>query len=410
MKRQFPFIFIILSLVLAAVLAACAPQVPPLAPTIDANEVATIVAATLAAELSPTLAPSPTPEPTEAPPLLPHSVYFLSNASGSRQLWCLGRDGVTLTQITNETVDVESFDVSPADGALAFVAGNQLWLADATGGSRQLLVDGRAADINAADFYYTERISGPQFSPEGGWLAYAHNGLRLLDLNTGDLQHLLVNQIEELNSGSLLPEELYFPEAWSPDGRRLLVSVGYLEGGTLAVYDFEAAELIRFQASGILCCQSAWTQDSAAVLVASPYLGLVEPGLWHYAAADGAETVLVEGSSADGTFHYFGWPTELPDGQLTFFYSSSAGIPEGDVPLFIMRSAADGATGRQQLRQESFNIREALWALDGSLALIIENPPVPTGGVTGGAILLVNIDGSPTQALASDASEMQWGP
>jgi len=71
--------------------------------------------------------PSPSPPHTVTPQPetdfeLPAPVYFLREG----QVFRLSRDGETQQQITREAVAVESFDVSPVDGALVYVAGNAL--------------------------------------------------------------------------------------------------------------------------------------------------------------------------------------------------------------------------------------------------------------------------------------------
>ena len=400
--------FNILLILLSLALAACAPSGPPAAPTLDAAELATIVAATLSAEPPPANAtPSATPSP-EVEGILPTAVYFLSDRGGSMQVWRLASDGETLRQLTEAEDGVDSLDVA-ADGQVAYVSGNQLWLRGVDGDNK-LLVDGSAADPDSESFHYTQRISAPRFAPEGKRLAYALNGVHLLDLDSGEDQQLLINQLNGNDNDFVFPEELYSPEAWSPDGSRLLVSIAYVEGGSLGVLQPGGAQgLVRFDAEGVICCQVAWAADSARVLVASPYAGIVTSGLWAYDAVSGAESALLDASDPDGGLHFAGWPQATSE-DLYYFYASSAGVQEGDVPLFMVRNQLGDLGDQEQLRPESFSIREALWAPDGSLALILENPILVAEGVTGGTILLVRADGGPAQPLADQAHDMRWGP
>jgi hypothetical protein len=325
------------------------------------------------------------------------------------QVWRLAPDGETLSQLTDTEVGVGSFDVA-AGGQLAYVSGNQLWLRGSDG-EAQLLVAGSTADPDSESFPYSQRISAPRFAPEDTRLAYALNGVHLLDLESGEDQHLLVNQLNGNDNDFIFPEELYSPETWSPDGSHLLISIAYVEGGRLGVLQPGGAQgLVRFEAEGALCCHAAWAADGGSVLVASPYAGIVTSGLWAYDAASGAENVLLGASDPDGGLHFAGWPQATSE-DLYYFYASSAGDSlEGTVPLFMVRSALGDLGDREQLRPESFSIREALWAPDGSLALIIENPIVVAEGVTGGTILLVRADGGPAQPLAGQAHALRWGP
>ena len=343
---------------------------------------------------------------TPLAPILPHALYYLSGPESEAQVWRLEVDGVTQTRLTSEAEGVAGYAVSSVDGALALVSGNQLFLLDVETGERLLVADGSQADELAAGFYYRSRVSNPSFSPDGRILAYAHNGLHLYDVATGDDWHVLTNKVAAPDEGIILAEELYFPGAWAPDSRHLAVDIAFAESGTLAVVDWQAEQpLTRMNASGILCCQVSWAPDSGSILVASPYLGLVSPGLWRYDANTGAEGILVAGSEEAGAFEFVGWPLQLPNGELLYFYASTAEVPEGNVPLLMLRSDPDAASSRHQLRPESFSILEALWAEDGSLAIIRQ-----ASGGAGAQVVLARIDGSPLQVLLNEAWELRWGP
>lgn len=355
-----------------------------------------------------TNAPLAQPTNTAAPALLPHSLYFLSNRSGSQQVWRLDADGIGLHQITAESIPVDSYDVSRMDGTVAYVTGNQLYLINSDGSQRRLLVDNSAADADANYFYYTQAISAPRFSPNGETLAYAHNGVWVFEMATNQAAQLLTNQLEIFDDGSVQANELYFPEQWAPDNARLLISVAQGEGGTLAVLDPGSdPSLTRFDSLGLFCCQAAWAPDTSSVIVASPYLGLVDAGLWRYDAGTGAQTTLLETVSAD-LYQFAGWPSQAANGDLYYFYTSSADIPEGDQPMYMVHTGSDGNSGREQLRSEGFSLVDALWAEDGSLALIIQIGAVGSGN--SGPVMLAFSDGRQLIGLLDEAHQLRWGP
>lgn len=407
MQSKIKFTYALIFLMLLP--AACnLGKAPPQRTTSEPDLIATFVHATLAA------LPGNAPEETQTPEveataipikILPNSLYFLSGQSGTTQIWRLAADGVSLEQITFEASEVSAYDISATDGSLAYVSDNRLVLLRVGSNQGEILVDGSAADRQSPDYLYQEWISNPRFSPDGRTLAFALNGIQMLNLSSGERNQVLVNQLEEIGAETVLPRELYFPESWSPNGEMLLVSIGYLEGGSLGFLDAESGELTLIAASGIVCCQSSWTPDSSSILVASPYVGLVEAGLWRYAAESGAENLLVAGSEEDGTFHLFGWPQQIYGGELFYFYSSTIGIPQGAMALFMMRSSLDGVGGQVQLRTEGFVLREALWAWDGSLAIVTE-----TIQGAAGPLVLARTDGSPLKVLASEGSQLRWGP
>ncbi len=315
---------------------------------------------------------------------------------------------MTLTQMTHEPVGVDDFDVSRTDGSLAYVSGNQLLLTTAAA-EKILLLDNSAANSEAPDYYYNQLIKAPRFSPDGSTLAYALDGIFFYDLAKGESTQVLPNDLETQDDGSVLAKELYIPLEWSPDDAQLLIDIAYSEGSLLGVlHPGSDALLTRLQANGTSCCQLAWAPDSRSVLVASPYSGLVESGFWRYDSRTGGENTIID-SFSENLYNFVGWPLQLADGSLMYFYTSSAEIPEGDVGFFMVRSAPDGVSGRSQLRPESFNMHEALWAEDGSLAVIVQNATTAGNG-NGGLMVLVFGDGQAVQVLLDEARHLRWGP
>lgn len=359
----------------------------------------------------PTEPASPTELPTTtlaAPGILPRSLYFLSERSGSRQVWRMERDGVTVSQVTQEASAVQAFDVSVVDGSVALVTNNQLYIVDSDGSDRRLMVDNAVANSEAEDYFYTQRISDPRFSPDGRYLAFGFDGLWIVDLSTNQAIHLLQNEVSEGEDG-LIVEAYYAPIAWAPNSQQLLLSLGDEEGSTLAFLNPGSEELVASVESntGLVCCQAAWAPDSGSVVVASPYTGLIEPGLWRYDVRTAEATRLIE-VQADGLFQFAGWPLQLTDNGLQYFFASAAELPAGDIPLFMVHSGTDGVSGRAQMRSEALgNISEALWAEDGSLALVVQTRP--DGGI-GGSVLLAFSDGRQLQLLLDAAHQLRWGP
>ena len=205
--------FIILTI---AVMACALPA--GIDPTTD--QVATIVASTLQA-LTPVS--SEIPAATSVPideGILPHSFYYLGNdSSGLIQVFRIERDGVTSHQVTFEPVNVSSYDVSPIDGSVAYVANNQLLSINADGSNRSMLVDGGPVDPN--DPFETS-ISNPVFSPNGQTIAYGLRGLNLYAVSTGISNPILPQKVDP-DTGLL--GEMYIPERYSPDGTKILITV-----------------------------------------------------------------------------------------------------------------------------------------------------------------------------------------
>ena len=229
------------------------------------DQVATVVVMTLQA-LTPEVDASQTSEP-EAPTdaFLPHTLYFLGTDNASlTQVFRIERDGRTQKQLTFEPVDVKDYDVSSADGDVAYVAGNQLLLVNADGSDRRLVVDGGAMDENNP---FLNIINSPVFSPDGQTLAYGYKGLNLYSVASGASNLVVEDQIED-SSGFPFPKELYWPERYSPDGTKLLITLGYYEGATAAIYDPASKALVRLTGAegALICCdETAWSADGSSI-------------------------------------------------------------------------------------------------------------------------------------------------
>jgi len=358
-----------------------------------------------------TLTPAPTAAqtwpapPTDGPRLLPHTLYFLSGRSGGTQVWRLQADGLTLHQLTDESEGIDQYDVSIVDGRFAYRIGNRIYISNVDGSGWRLLVDNSSADTAQAGYTYTDAVGGPLFAPGGAALAYAQGGVWLMDLGSGEARRVLENRVSE-EDGAVTALEIYTPVAWSPSGQQLLVAIAQPESSTLGVWNIPSGELLRLESETLLCCQAVWAPDGGSLLLASASLGLVEPGLWRYDAASGAQSTLVETLSRE-TYNFVGWPLQLPNGDLRYFYASSAELPDGDLPLYMVHSASDGRSGRSQLRSDAFSIRQALWAADGSLALVAQTAAGGEG--LEGPVVLAFADGRPLQVIVDFGYALRWG-
>lgn len=335
--------------------------------------------------------------------LLPHSVYYRTGEGQDSQVWRLESDGLTTVQLTHENAGISHFAVSPADGSLAFITDNQLFLVDRRGQNRRLIADGSQVDEGIQDYVFRGFVETPVFSPDGQTLAYAFDGLHLYDIDKGVDEHVLTNLGNLLGEPFVFTKENYYPGSWSPDGDKLLIVMGYYEGSTLAVMEpGEAQPFRRLFSDGPVCCTFHWTADSRSVLVANPNFTVQWPGLWKYDAETGEEFGLV--TTLPDSPHFVGWPVQLPSGDLLYFHGTHFS-PEEGIPLVMVRSGPDGSE-RMQVRPEEFRIAKALWAEDGSLALISHFSDSDSRQV-----VLARPDGSPLQVLieGQQIMNMTWG-
>lgn len=409
MNRSFRLFYIFL--VLTIVIVACnSPVGTSGTQPSSSDQVATVVAMTLQA-ITPESEASETPEPeTPADTLLPHTFYFLgTDAAGLTQVFRIERDGKTQTQLTFEPVNVGEYDVSIVDGSVVYIANNQMLLVNADGSDRHLLVDGGAVDENNA---FLTKINSPVFSPNGQTIAYGHKGLNFYAVSTGVSNRVIENQWDEFSSGQFIPRELYWPERYSPDGSKLLITLGYYEGASAAIYYPSGNALVRLTGAegALICCdETEWSADGSTFHSASPSSGMFNSGLWRVDPATGAVTTLFTSNYDTSSFNYADEPYLAPDGQLYFFFLATNSESNTRTPLQLVRSAPDGVTGRTVLSEESFHLmNEALWAPDASFVVVAFAPIQDV--YFGGQAEIVYLDGRPSVVLTTFAQQMKWGP
>jgi hypothetical protein len=352
------------------------------------------------------------PAPGGSAASLPRSFYYLAPDSASiTQVFRIESDGTTQRQITSEPVSVNDYDVSLVDGSVAYVADNQLLLINADGSNRRMLVDGGTVDPNNP---FMSNISSPVFSPDGATLAYGYQGLRMYSFSTGESDLIIENQVDDVGGGLFVPRELYSPERYSPDGTKLLITLGYYEGASSAIYYSATNALVRLEGGegALICCdETEWSADSASIYAANPNMGMFSSGLWRVDAATGEVTTLIQGDAGGGNYNVADEAYLAPDGHLYFLFATVP-APEGIItraPLKLVRSAPDGVTGRTALSSETFDLlNEALWAPDASFMVVAIAPSQEI--YQGGEAKVVYLDGRPSVVLRSFAQQMKWGP
>jgi len=405
---------IITFLTLSTAILACALPIPSapqniatVTPPFSPDQVGTAVAMTLTG-----VAPGSTPSTDGSAGLLPHTFYYLSkDPAGLTQVFWIERDGTTQHQITSEPVDVSDYDVSLTDGSVAYVANNQLLWINADGSNRRIILDAGAVDPNNP---FITNISSPVFSPDGQTLAYGYKGLQLYTVSTGQSNLVIENQIDDAGGGLFVPRELYSPERYSPDGTKLLITLGYYEGASSAVYYPATSALVRLEGGegALICCDDTeWSADSSSIYAASPTMGMFNSGLWRVDAATGEVTTLIQGDAGGGNYNAADEGYLAPDGQLYFFFATVPS-PEGVFgrsPLQLVHSAPDGVTGRTVISGEDFQLlNEALWAPDASFVIAALAPAQEI--YQGGQAEIVYLDGKPKVVLTPSAQQMKWGP
>lgn len=418
----------------ALALNACGAQPSGTAPTTSAPtnpaSAASSTAETRATEPVAAASTTPAAEPTTVPEpagLLPAAL--ISNQRG--QLYRLAIDGVTTTQLTDETppepngVAITDFDVSPADGSLVYVVQQitpdnrttqALIRADADGAGRTVLLD---------DLFVTM----PRFSPDGARIAFGvypdlinpnprlAGGVYVIPAAGGEPE--LVQANDPFDPAAMdATARAYSPSGWSPDGSRLLLQA-FLPSSELcetALKELGSDGVIRVAApEGVVtsCRSASWAADGQTV-----FIPLYEPGMFgafaglaRVDAATGTLSVRVGNQVGDSFVAISSGLLEQADGSLLGFVATSAtpfaSEPEQPQPSF--RLHAIGRDGQlTPLRGDSQVLwGPALWAADGSGAVI----PSDRGGTPRQVLAWVPADGQPVVELVAGElfGSPRWG-
>jgi WD40 repeat protein len=354
------------------VMAACQPQAQPLAgpdPTAVAASVEAYFAET---PVQPVVEAAPTePAATDEPktievapinPLLPAPLYFLSEQTGSWQIWRIEMNGGFAHPVTDLPAPVYGFDISAVDGRLAYVSGNDLYVAFADGSNAQMVINGEDVDPSQGH-NPTKTVGSPRWSPDGRELAFSLNGANVVTLESGAVRTLITNQVSE--EDKFLNWRSYYPVYWSPDGNFIATQIGLYEGTALTILPADGGEPIDSEL--FFCCDIAPSEEAGAFYLASANYGYGDPGLWKVEWATGNVTRLSE---------------EQPDHSSVTVYSNPILFENALYSLqgigrsaFIARSTPADVENFEILVETNYFPMDALWSPDASLLVVSGNRP-----------------------------------
>jgi hypothetical protein len=215
--------------------------------------------------------------------ILPDNLYYIApDETSTPQVWQLPKTGAPARPLTSESAPVLAYAVAPGQAQIAYLSGNSLVAADLDGTERRELATLQATDGRAA----------LNWSPDGAQIAFSDaRGLWLVPADGSQSPRSLAQNVtDEQNISSI---QVYSDPRWSPDGTRLLVSIGFYEGAVLGVLDVASGDVIQF--SSMVALDGRWT-DNGRVLTWASEWGYVMPGLYILdpAAPDTSQTALDE--------------------------------------------------------------------------------------------------------------------
>lgn len=315
------------------------------------------------------------------PTLLPAPLYFID--ATTHQIIRLEVDGATNSAITDEPTAIISFDISQATGQIVYATEQMLVAVDGAGNGRRILYRSPEPPFDRTD----KQLQRVLISPDGRQVAFAASGIHLLSLN-GSAQSTLLLPNDAYTGTAEMPDVFhyyYLPKQWSPDGKRMLVTaINYFEGAKLTVLATntlnDSLPIDLPDLPNIRCCSATWSLDSQSVIVAGSG-GMSSPnglnGLGRFVLnpdGNGSATAITLSSTISPSVEHYPFDRLFPqaDGSLLAFSSQ---VPDTSFLSGVMvRITLDGArvTDITALRRDEYNFWNAVWAPDGSGAVIVQ--------------------------------------
>jgi len=326
-------------------------------------------------------------------------------------------DGTTKTTLTDEqpfipgALAITELAISPADGALAYV------LQGANGANRRVLLE-------------NQPVATPRWSRDGSAVAVQvgqpsasdtpwTSAIWVFSAFSGEARQLIAS--DPAPSDGAGEAWIYAPEAWSPNGRKLLVArfSQMVELCDAAILDVVTGELTTLQAPAgaasprrVQCVGGVWTADSSGVYVVlrGPSLSPPEPGLYPANAEDGTLLPAIAAQPATGQFALVQSQSLDSDGRFYALVALVERIPDpaaepnaSPPPASLYRVGQDGQLER--LRPDSFGLfGSPIWAPGGAGVVL------PTAANDGGvAYVYVPISGEVVRLQIEPTAGIAWG-
>jgi hypothetical protein len=287
---------------------------------------------------------------------LPAPLYFVAFADG--QIWRMERDGQTLTQITFEASPILAYDLAPngSDLVYLFQGDDQQVMAMIAGGERQEMLYGDLAyPLFGPD---GEQIYVRINNPEPGLIIgqeTAPAGIYSQFITGGRPSLVLADRLAADGTNVATVSPLTF----TPTAALLLLVTdmpSYKQA--IGIFDPALGDILRLP-----CCSFAFSGDNTMLYTAGALAE--DPGMAQFVrvnASGGAPTVLPARFFSVGPF-------EVTADDSILAFTVPLDHIEGQDPLMdLQRIGADGTV--TPLRNTTYPLYTAVWALDGSGAVV----------------------------------------
>jgi Tol biopolymer transport system component len=253
---------------------------------------------------------------------LPANLYFIAHDPVQvPQVWVLPKDNALPRVITAEPSGVTGYSVSPDQQRIAYVnLGHRLIVAEMGGLNRREL-----AQIDESG------SSGVlDWSPDGTQIAYDDGrGIWVVPAD-GSQPPRIVAQSTFSEDNPIDVRVLRSPQ-WNTDGSKLLIGIGFYEGGTLGSVDVNTGSVTDLSTEGSVS-EGIWTTDGRVITWAAGW-GYTVPGLYLLTTdlppgilIDARHAVFGAAQGADGrVYAAVGSTVTMGPQALTLWGANSAG-------------------------------------------------------------------------------------
>jgi TolB protein len=250
----------------------------------------------------------------------------------------------------------------------------QLVVADADGANSHVVLDSR------------QPVMSPSWSPDGNWLAYVsfesgNSTVYVQQVRTGERR--LVSARAGINGAP----------AWSPDGRKLALTLGSTDGNPdIYVLDLASQKLTRVTDDPAIDTEPVWTPDGRSLFFTSDRGG--GPQIYEIGLGPGArpKRITFQGS-------YNARPRVSPDGTQLAMMT----LDQGNYRIAVQ----DLASGTVRVLSHGRLDQSPSFAPNGNTLIYAATE----GGK--GVLQRVSVDGYTSQRLASEHEDVRdpvWGP
>lgn len=235
------------------------------------------------------------------PGIFDSRVAFVSDRTGSKEVWIMDYDGANQRQITNERALTLTPDFSPDGQLLVYTSfrrdKSDLYLISKRGGERRLLNTG--VNLNTS----------PAFSPDGRRIAFVgavrgNPDIYVMDVDGSNVQRLTTSaSIESTPS-------------WSPNGREIAFTSSRAGSPQIYVMDAEGTNVRRISFDGNWNDDAVWSPDGQYLAFTSLVRGSYQIRI---VDLTNGESRILAGLGSNEQ------PTWSPDGQAVLFMSNRSG-------------------------------------------------------------------------------------